>query len=501
MKAVSYARVSSREQAEGYSLSSQQERINEYALRNDLTIVKRWKVSESAKKEGRKAFDEMINFVKENSVEAIILEKIDRVARNFKDIVVVQDLINGYGKEFHFVREGITLNENSKSSEKFTFDIQAVLARNYINNLSDEVKKGMDGKLRNGGWPGSAPIGYKNNPTTRDIDIDEERAPFIRKAFELYATNVHSLKEITDMLHKEGLRQGLKDKPVSKATLHHTLKNPFYIGTMIWKGKSYRGKHEPLVNEDLFEKVQEVFSEKERPRKVKRNFQFSGLIKCGVCGSSYTTEIQKEKYIYYRCTEHHKKHKHKYWKEEELHQAIKDIFNKFKIPKNIMKDLVDSLKASHLEEIKFHKDAINGLKRRLDNIQRRKDQLYDDKLDELITKDEYIEKMKAERKTEKKVLRTIKRHKKANKVYFDTGIRILELIQKASLLYEMAKPEEKRELLEFVFSNFTITNEKLDYTCKSPFSEIIKYTSRSEWSGRLDLNQRPLGPKPSVLAI
>ncbi len=94
----------------------------------------------------------------------------------------------------------------------------------------------------------------------------------------------------------------------------------------------------------------------------------------------------------------------------------------------------------------------------------------------------------------------IKKHKKANKSYFETGIKILELCKNASLLYKAGTDGEKREILQFVFSNFTITNDKFGYTAKSPFSEIIKMQSSSEWSGWPDLNRRPLAPKASVLA-
>lgn len=482
-KAIAYCRVSSREQSEGYSLDAQYQKIKDHALKNDLKIVKHWKVTESAKKEGRKAFGEIVEYLRESKdVKIAIIEKIDRVARNMRDIVKVDDLIQDHDKEFHFVRENLIKNKDSNSNDTLSFDIHVILAKNYIGNLRDKVKKGLNEKIRQGGWPASAPIGYKNDANTRTTVIDKEKKPFIRKAFEMYATEVYSIDRICEQLFEDGLtnRNG---KPVSKSILHVTLKNPFYIGKMRWKGEIYQGKHEPLVDEDIFYRVQEIFEKRKRPRKVKHNFLFSGLIKCGVCGSSYTTEIQKGKYIYYRCTEHYKKHSHKYWRQKDVEKEITKLLKKLTIPENVFQDVKKSLKGSHKNVMQFHNQAIASLQAQLTKSQNRKDQMYDDKLDGLITKEKYMEKLAKEKKREEKIIRDIKKHKKANNGYFDTGVKILELSRNASQLYKKGTDEEKRELLQFVFSNFIITNEKFDYEAKSPFSEIIKMNNRSDWSG------------------
>ncbi len=170
----------------------------------------------------------MVEFLKTSKIQAVIFEKIDRVARNFRDIVKVRELIDEYDKEFHSVRENITLNSESRSSEKLNFDLQAVLAKNYINNLSDEDKKGFQEKLRQGGWPGAAPIGYKNDANTRTTVVDKEKAPFVVKALEMYATELFSMDKIVDQLFEEGF-VNKKGKKCSKSVLHTFLKNPFYI--------------------------------------------------------------------------------------------------------------------------------------------------------------------------------------------------------------------------------------------------------------------------------
>ena len=141
------------------------------------------------------------------------------------------------------------------------------------------------------------------------------------------------------------------------------------------------------------------------------------------------------------------------------------------------------------------------LQAKLIKTQSRKDQLYHDRLDGLITKETYLEKYNKEVKAEKQTIRDMEKHKQANQIYFETGLRILELTQNASQLYKRADDEGKREIINFVFSNLTITNEKLSYTGKSPFDNFLNFNDRPKWSGKQDLNLRPLAPHASILAI
>ena len=449
-----------------------------------MQIIKHWQVAESAKKEGRKAFSEMITYLTEHdNIQIAVIEKIDRVARNFADIVKVYDLIKA-GKEFHFIKEGIILNNDSRSNELMNFDLQAVMAKGYINNLRDDVKKGLEEKVAQGGWPASAPLGYKNNKDTHTCDIDISKAPFVKKMFELYATGEYSFQTIGELLLEEGLHaKGKPEVPLCKEKIRVTLQNPFYIGIMKWKGKEYKAIHEPIISEELYYKVQDILRSRKKPNKRKNSFLFSGLIKCGVCGSSYTTEIQKGRYVYYRCTEHKMKHKHQYWREEKLNTEIESVLSSMKIPTEIFEVLKQTLKDAHQHEAEFHNQAMTILQTKLTKTQSRKDQLYDDRLDGIITKEVYLEKYDKEVKTEKQIICDMEKHKQANQIYFETGMRILELTQNASQLYKRADDEGKREIINFVFSNLTITNEKLSYTGKSPFDNFLNFNDRPNWSG------------------
>ena len=187
MKSVIYARVSSKEQEqEGYSIPSQLKLLNDYALKNVYKVIKEFVDIETAKRAGRENFNLMIEFLKKNTdVKAILCEKTDRLSRNFRDIAILDDLVNQQSLSIILVKENTTISRDSKSHEKFIFGIKALMAKNYIDNLSEETRKGMLEKAEQGIYPSSAPLGYKNCEAKKDgrvfkyLEADEQRTSII----------------------------------------------------------------------------------------------------------------------------------------------------------------------------------------------------------------------------------------------------------------------------------------------------------------------------------
>src|SRR3990167_10774450 len=255
-----YARVSSREQErEGYSIDAQIKSCRDYALGHDLEIVKEFVDIESAKQSGRKQFEQLTSYLKDNANVGIICEKVDRLYRNLKDYLIVDDL----GRDLIFVKENTIYTSEAKASEKLMHGIKVLMARNYIDNLSDEIKKGMYEKFHQGGYPRKAPLGYLNDKNSRSIALDSSKAPHIVKLFELYATGNYSLDGIANVLYEDGLRTR-SGRKVVKSSLHRILQEPFYYGLMQFNGRTNRGKHEPLISKKLFDMANEMLDMKGR---------------------------------------------------------------------------------------------------------------------------------------------------------------------------------------------------------------------------------------------
>jgi site-specific DNA recombinase len=161
--AFSYARVSSREQErEGYSIPAQRKLLTEYARTRGFSIKREFIDIESAKNPGRKEFTNMLHLLETDGARFVVLvEKTDRLYRNRTDAVAFEALIEKHGIEIHLVKEGRVIGKDSRSQDKFMHDIHVAVAKHYVENLKEEVKKGMREKAEEGIYPGRAPIGYE----------------------------------------------------------------------------------------------------------------------------------------------------------------------------------------------------------------------------------------------------------------------------------------------------------------------------------------------------
>ena len=226
--AILYARVSSKDQErEGFSIPAQEKLLREYAPRQDFTIVREFVDVETAKQAGRAKFGEMVAFLKANpSCRVILVEKTDRLYRNIRDWITIDDL----DVTVHFVKEGSIVSKASRWSDKFLHGLHVLMAKNYVDNLSEEVKKGLREKAEQGHWPTVAPVGYLNNRQTHRIDVDPARGPLVAEVFALYGSGDYSLQALRQRARELGLTHWRGDRPLAKSELHRMLQNLIYTG-------------------------------------------------------------------------------------------------------------------------------------------------------------------------------------------------------------------------------------------------------------------------------
>jgi site-specific DNA recombinase len=490
--AVIYARVSSKDQErEGYSIPAQLKLLREYAQRNELQIVKEFIDVETAKMTGRKQFGEMMQFLSRNSsCRVVIVEKTDRLYRNFRDCVTLEDL----DVEIHLPKEGQVISKNSKSQAKLVHGIQVVIARNYIENLREEVKKGMREKAEQGIYPSRPPVGYQNNKLQHSIEVDPQKAPMAKKMFELYASGQYSLSSLRVTLKKEfGIN-------LAKGYLERLLKNPFYVGQFYWEDKLYRGTHTPLVSLDLFEHVQDVFRGRSKPRYGTHDFAYRGLLTCAYDNCKVTAEIKKGKYTYYRCTQFRGKCDLPYIREEELGDRLGKILQDIYVPDTVLAQLQESLLMDKGREEEIREQQGRLFESRLAQVHRRMDQAYQDKLDGKISEEFWIRKSAEWQAEEQQVLASVQSLKAPRPERLLDAARILELANKAYFLYVKQPPAEKAKLLKMVLSNCAIDAVSIYPAYRKPFDVIFQRAKTEEWRARRDSNSRPSGSKPDALS-
>ena len=477
MNAVLYARVSSKDQErEGYSIPAQLKLLKDYAASHDFQIVHEFIDVETAKITGRKKFGDMVRFLEQNpNCRVVIVEKTDRLYRNFRDCVTLEDL----GVEIHLPKEGQVIGKDSKSQAKLIHGIQVVIARNYIENLREEVRKGMREKAEQGVYPSRPPLGYRNNKLERSIEVDPQKAPLARRMFELYATGQYSLASLQKALRVEfGVSLG-------KSYVDRLLKNPFYTGSFLWEGKLYSGTHPRLVDRTVFEEVQAIFEGHNRPKYRRHEFAFGGLLNCAYDGCSVTAEIKKGKYAYYHCTGHRGKCELPYFREEELGERLGQVLKDIHIPDGILKQLVAALQTDRHRFQQVRGKQRESAQRRLGEVRRRIEQAYLDKLDGKISEDFWQRKSTEWQTEECQILDSLRSLDKASdQQHVLTVTRILELANRAYLLYVSQTAAEKAKLLRIVLSNCAIDSANLYPAYRKPFDLIFRRARTEEWYAR-----------------
>ena len=476
-QAVVYARVSSKEQEkEGFSIPAQLKLLREYALSDGIRVVEEYVDVETAKQAGRSSFGEMVDYVhKHPEARIILVEKTDRLYRNLKDWVTLDEL----DLEIHFVKENVVLSADSRSSEKFMHGIKVLMAKNYIDNLSEETRKGMTEKAEQGTWPSSAPFGYVNivaEGGKRTIQPDSEIGPIIRRMFEWYVTGQYSARDITRMARDEGLRSRKSGNVVPQSMIHKMLRNRVYMGEFVWAGKIYQGDHEPIVSRELWERAQSVLDGRyaHRSKRPKRDFAFAGLVRCGHCGCAMVAELKKGRYVYYHCSRAKGKCSEPYTREEVLDERFAALLDGLRFDDEVLAWVTNALRASHGDERQHHEEAIRRLQAEYDRLQHRIDAMYVDKLDGRIDAAFFDRRAAEWRAEQSRCLETIQGHQDANQTYLEEGIALLELAQKAGELFRKQPAAEKRRLLGFVLSNSTWKDGKLTAEYRQPFDLLAK---------------------------
>ena len=405
----------------------------------------------------------------------------------------MKSLIEKRAVEIHLVKEARVIGKNSRSQDKFMHDIHVAVAKHYVENLKEEVKKGMREKAEQGVYPGRAPIGYRNNPLTRSIDVDPKRAPIVKRVFEMYASGNYSLSTLrTAVLTELGVK-------LCRSYLETVLKSRFYLGYFVWQGVEYKGIHAPIVSSNLFAAAQNTFTGRGKRKFRKHNFAFAGLLTCAHDACTVTAELQKLKYVYYRCSHGRGKCSLPYMREQDVSDRLGDLLKDIYVPETVARTIVDSLQVDTARSESVRQQHIAEAQQRLAALRTRMDQMYEDKLDGKIDEEFWGRKMNEWRTQEQALeLQLASLSVRATVDPVLSVQRIFELANRAHSLYLTRNATERGQLLRSVLLNCSTDGVNLWPTYRKPFDRIFEHAKRENWSGREDLNIRPSGPEPET---
>lgn len=476
--AIIYARVSSKDQeSDGFSIPSQLKLLRDYALTQGFHVVREFVDVETAKAAGRKQFEEMLRFCQsQKQVPLLLVEKTDRLYRNFTDYVKLEEL----GVVVHLVKEHEILSKDSRSHAKFIHGIKVLMAKNFIDNLSEEVRKGQAEKIEQGEYPAKAPIGYRNNTSTHLVEVDPVKSKFAVAIFKL-ASEEWSLEKIRKEMHRKGLLNLSPKIRLSKSHVRRILMNPFYTGSFQWNGKLYRGIHTPLVSKELYDTVQGILQNRHKPKYRKNNFAYGGLLFCAKCGCAVTSEIKKGRYIYYHCTQSRSVCDAGYYREEDLDPQFDAIVKSITIPPSIRDWMISAIKKNQQETTTDQETDLGHLKTERQRLDHRLEQMYLDKLDGKVSEEFWREKSDQWTQEKKQILAKIEGSSKPDaKVYLE-GFRLLELASRAYDLYKRQDPAGKNKFLKILLSNSTLEGGSVRPAYKKPFDILARGVKSEVW--------------------
>lgn len=477
-RAVLYLRVSTSKQADkdndpdGYSLPAQEDACRRKAEDLGADVVKVFiDRGESAKTADRREFQRMLAFVKEHGdIDFVILDKVDRFARNRRDDANLMFELRTAGAQLVSVKENI----DETPAGQLLHAIMAGIAEFYSKNLATEALKGMTQKAKVGGTPGRAPIGYLN--TRRRIDgrevrtvvVDPDRAPLIQWAFEAYATGEWTIRSLTDELAAKGLcalPHGQKlPGPVQTSHVAHLLKNRYYLGKVTFKGVEYDGRHQPLVPEALFARVQEVFRLHDKSGERQRIFRhyLKSTVVCARCNSRLCVTNAKGQYLYFFCLGRHQRRttcQLPYLTAEDVELAVERYYATVRIPADLQDTIREGLRVELDQQQRRAEPEMAYARKRVAELDQERRRLARGVVTGSIPED-------LAREEQERVTRELKQAKRtlvASTLVFakiaDTLQLALELVGRCDEVYRLGGPQVRRLSNQFFFERVLIDVE------------------------------------------
>ncbi len=487
MNIVVWARVSSREQSEGYSLDAQIRINRDKADREGWSILREFVVAESARRGAERAtFNEMYKWVKKNAkrlnIGAILAHKLDRICRNMRDAVRMQELEDTTGVKMAFVDNEF----GPGAAGALSFNVMAAISQYYSDNLRQEVRKGQEEKIRQGWMPCGVPYGYKNSDDRNEpIKPHPERAKLVMRIFQLYSQSGMTFDMIADQLRKEGYIFRPSCPRMTPASISYILANRFYVGDIVWKGEIYPGKHQPLVDRRTFQLCRDILKGKNRRLKRMTHTYANGLFVCEHCGSMITGERIRRKltdgtvrvHNYYRCANNRPGdgHPRVRWKEADLENAIVEQLESMRLPTPELRDWFSEVmdaEFGRLRNDQNHQKRVLGRKKvELEKQNARLLSLY---LEGHLDAGTYQDKSVSLQGQIAEVEKGIAACRDMESTSRDSAKKVFDFTQQAAEIWHGSKKAGKQRILRAISLNRTLSDTSLCIAKRKPFSFLTE---------------------------
>ncbi len=489
-----YARKSTEsEDRQALSIDSQINELRQLAQKDNLLIKKVFTESKSAKNTGRPVFNLMLKEVKKAKSAGIICWKLDRLTRNLLDGAIISDLMEkGTIKE---IRTPMQVYRNN-SVDRLMSGIDMLFARKYVDDLSENVIRGLKAKVKMGWMPCSAPTGYisdNGEKGSKKIIPDPDRFKLVRKMWDLMLSGNYSVNQITDIANNQWGFKSRKTKrnggvPLPKCTLYSLFTNPFYYGYFSYRGEIHKGKHKPMVTVSEFEQVQYLLGIRSKPKPERHISTFAGLFRCGLCGAMITAENKikfvksknrTKKYTYYHCTYAKDRNcPRQAITEEYLSQQIVKHLKMISIPEEYLVWIFkyyESVQMREQRKLDLEKKTIDkeilAINRKLQNLLNLKISP-DNENDTMLSDNEFIEQKNYLLKKRARLEHSLINYMETDNCIMELTRKVFRLSVYAQKWFQNGDLDQKRTIVRKLYRNRQVTNGIVLMSAKKPF-EII----------------------------
>ena len=475
--AVIMSRVSSEEQAQGYSLGVQEESLTKYCEKNNISIVEKFREDHSAKDFNRPEFIKFLYYARKHKgqIDYLLITSWDRFSRNITDAFLMIRTLKNLGITVQAIEQqtDMSIPENMAMLALF-------LAIPEIDNerRSIKIRGGMQAAMRQGRWCMKAPRGYRNvrDENNRPIIIPGNDAIYIKRMFEGIASGKEQV-ELRSQLKKEGYE-------LSKSNFSNILHNPVYTGKVKILANNeepehlVEGVHEGLITEGLFYKVQGIlksnFTSRNRPKytTLRPELFLRGNLICSAYGKKLTGSPSMgkcgTKYFYYHCNHCGKER----YRAEKVNEAINNIISDFQFTSEADEVYKKMVKLLMMGSDGDRNKQLSKLEKELEQQEQKLRKLQDLYIDGGLSKEDYNS-MRNRYSTEKALteqkLNEIRNIKAGMKKSLERGVGILSNIGR---IYKNADLTDKRKIISSIFpENLVFDGEK----CRTPrINEVLR---------------------------
>ncbi|MFE3867381.1 recombinase family protein [Flavobacterium sp. LS2P90] len=486
---ILYLRVSTDEQAKGFSLDYQEESLKRFCQLRGYNILAIYREDHSAKNFKRPEWSNLQSFVKSNkrTVDKVLFAKWDRFSRNVHEAFNIISQFENMGVEVNAAEQWL---EPENPDKIILLSFYLSIGEAERRKIASRTKDGTYEAKTQGYYASRAPFGYDShrdghktqrgvNKGKRSILIPNNNAHFVIRAFREVAMDIESIETTRKRLYNDGMILG-------KSAFTEMLKNLVYAGKIVvpeYKKESAKivnAVHEPLIDMATFKKVQEIFSGKRwhglKPSHTNLEFPLRDFLTCELCGNQITGSSSKgrsKKYAYYHCRNKCKTRV----SAEETHIKISDLLIDLQINENVKELFAEVLKDS---ESQINGNKSNQLKTMLErqrNLKSRLENAENMLLDHEVTPETFnnmTSRINKELMTVNDEIESLNTSNDSIKQYVDAGI---ELLANLDILFMESDYEGKRILAGSLFTGKLIFGN--DGCRTTNVNEVINVLTRS----------------------